>query len=770
MKLIRKPVKENEPINIGPYLFKLIPYWPLFLCLFLISVIGTWIYIQVTPPLYQTTARVLIKDDKKDVQDSKSVESLDIISPKRTVDNEVEVIQSRDLINKVVTDLSLYAPVYQETRFKNKLAYNTSPVIITTNDLRTLKPVKKVHFVFEGNNVIINKVSYPLNKLALTPYGNLEFIVNPNLTQVPSDNNSFFFSIIPPQKIEESILSNLNVVVTNKQSTIIDLELKDENPDRGKDILKDIIKFYNFAIIDEKNELAANTAKFINDELTTVQNDMLKIEQEQQNYRAGRGAVDISKQGQIYLENVSTNDQKSSEISMQLMALNQIGNYVRSKNLSNGIVPSTVGINDPQLTEMVQNIYSLQLQAESLKKTAGENNPMVLTIKDQIEKIRPQILENIENQKKILQSNRSSISKVTQSYSAQLGAMPETEKKLVDINRELSLKSDIYNFLQQKKEQTALSFISNVSNSKVINEPESSDSPVSPKGKILYLGSFLVCFVLGAGFVTIREAVRPNIMYHSEIENLTDIPVISEITAGATKEAIVINNNHRTLIAEQFRRLRTTLAYLGIGNEKKRVLITSAISGEGKSFVALNLAMSLALTNKRVVLVDFDLSHPTLHTKLNVLSGKGVTEYLKKEANDKEIINQTAANSNLYFISAGTIPDNPTELILSSQTEELLKRLDEQFDYIIIDAAPVGPISDAYILSPLCDATLYIIRHDYTPKSIVERMDKNNIYNNLKNPAIVFNDVSARVLSNYGYGYGYNYIYENKHDKKRLKS
>jgi capsular exopolysaccharide synthesis family protein len=566
----------------------------------------------------------------------------------------------------------------------------------------------------------------------------------------------------------ENITDNLDVSIDNKQSTIIDLSLKDENSERGEAILNDLIKFYNVSIEMEKNQLAANTAKFIDDRLATVENELLQIEHEQQTYRSNRGAIDVGTQGKLYLENVSSNDQKQGDINMQLSVLKQVENYVHSKSLSNGIVPSTVGVSDPGLNEMVKNIYELQLQRESLKKTTGENNPAVLSLNDQIEKIRPQILENLQNQRQSLEASRKNIVATNQNYSSQLQSIPETEKKLVDISRELSLKSDIYTFLLQKKEETALSFITNGSSSKIVNRPESSEFPVTPKRKMIYLGSLFLSVLVGLGFSTTRESLRSKIMYQVDIEKLTALPVISEITSGQSDKVIVIGNNQRTLIAEQFRRLRVTLSYLGIGDTKKRILITSAISGEGKSFVAINLAMSLALTDKKVALLDFDLNNPSLHLKFKINKGIGITEYLRGDVNAEAIINRSAVNENLYFISAGEIPDNPSELITNGKTEDLLGYLDGKFDFVIVDVAPVGPISDAYILSPLCDATLYIIRHAYTPKVFVERIDKNNLLNNLKNAAIVFNDVSSRNFSNYSYGYGYGNVYGGKNDRKRL--
>jgi tyrosine-protein kinase Etk/Wzc len=770
MKLIRKPIEANQDSSsIGSFFFKFIPYWPLFLTLFIIGISCAWLYLQFTPPIYETTGRVLIRDDKKGAEDSKAFQALDIISPKRSIDNELEVFQSRDLAENVVNDLSLYAPVYKAGKLKDELAYDSSPIIISSNEPKSLKHEKKVSFTVQGSTVVINSQVYPLNKLVSTPFGNLEFLSNPHYSAIESSDAVFFFSIIDPKKAAEAVADNLKVTSSNKLSTIIDFDYKDVSPSRAEDILSDLIKSYNLAISKEKDVLAANTDKFITNRLTTVENNLLAIEHKQQNYQSHRGAIDIGTQGKLYLENVSSNDQKVSEINMQLSVLKQIENSVKTSTLSDGVVPSTVGVDDPGLTQMVRNIYELQLEVESLKKTTGENNPVVVADKDKIEKIKPQILENLSNQRQSLLASKGDLSTTNQGYSSQLQAMPETEKNLVDINRELNIESGIYTFLLQKKEETALSFISNEDGCKIIEKPLSSDFPVSPKSKIIYLGSGILMLLLGISIVTAKESFQNKIMYQKDIEILTQIPVISEISSGNFKNPNVMGNNQRTLISEQFRRLRTTLSYLGIGGEKRKILITSGISGEGKSFVAMNLAISLALTGKKVVLLDFDLSKPSLHQKLNIDKGKGITDYLKGDIGIGPIIKETQIVGNLSFISAGNLSENASELIVSDKPQELLDYLYGLFDYIVIDAAPVGPVSDAYILSPMCDATLYIIRHAYTPKMFVERLDKNNTLNNLVNAAIVFNDVSSRTFGNYGYSYGYGYVYDNTNDKKRLK-
>ncbi len=770
MNLIRKVKEEKESNKATHIIYKYLPYWPLFLSFIIIAFAAAWLYMQYTIPQYEINARVLIKDENKGTEDAKALESLDMLSSKKTIDNEMEVIQSKKIIYEVVKNLYLYAPVYKENRFGDKPVYETSPINIAAVSPENLKASEKIYFKIDSSKITINNKNYQLNEWVRTPFGNLKFTENKEYV-LPAEAEKFYFKLVPLKKTVSNVSSSLKVKEASKTSSIVNLTFNDENPLKGEAILNNIITVYNASVVNEKNMLAANTSAFINERLGLVESDLLAIEQKLQNYRSNKGAIDIGTQGKLYLESVSSNDQKVSEINMQLSVLDQVEKYVKSRNLSNGIVPSTVGVNDPGLTQMVKNIYELQIESESLKRTTGENNPVIISYNDRIEKIKPQIIENVQNQRRSLLASRNNLSATNNNYSSALQAIPETEKNLIDINRQQSIKSDIYTFLLQKKEETAISYISNTFGSKVVDNAESSEFPVTPKKKVVYFSSLLIALLLGFGVVTAKESLRRNIMFQKDIEQLTSLPVIGEITANDSKNAIVIGNNQRTLIAEQFRRLRTTLNYLGIGPKRKRILITSAISGEGKSFIATNLAVSLALTGKKVVLLDFDLNNPSLNDKLGINSEKnlGITQFLMGKIDAETIIMPTAADPNLFYIPTGKLPENPSELILNGKAEYLLNYLDTVFDYIVIDIAPVGPISDAYILSPLCDATLYIVRHAYTPKIFVERIDENNKLNRLTNAAIVFNGVSHRGFADdtNGYGYGYGYVYGNKKLNKK---
>jgi len=768
MKLIRKTSEENSPgATGGNMLFKLLPYWPLFTGLFVIALIGAWLYLKITPPMYEANARILI-NEKKGGDEVKSSEPMETVTPKKTLDNEREVLTSNPILFKVVEDLALYAPVTERKGLSTVSAYQTAPVQVIVKDADQIREQGKIELFYEPSGITMEGKKYPISKWVNTAYGTLMFMPNPhNKNKQPGD---YLLSLVSKKKAAASLAGRLKVTEANKLSTILNVALLDEDPVRAEDVLNNLLKVYNTAAIDEHNRLAANTQEFINQRLASVQEELLQIESNLQNYRSNRGAVDVGMQGKLYLENVSTNDQKVGEINMQLSVLNQVERYVKSKNLAGGIVPSTVGVNDPGLSQMVKDIYELQLNAESLKKTTGENNPSYVTITDQIDKIKPQILQNLENQRNSLTASRSNLSSTTSNYSSALQAMPETERKLVDITRQQQIKSGIYTFLLQKKEETALSYITNGSGSKIVNNAEASEFPVSPKRKMIYLAALFGAGILGVAFVTAKEGLRRNIMFQSDIEALTALPVIGEITADHSHQYIVMGSQQRTLISEQFRSLRTTLRYLGVGAAKKKVMVTSAISGEGKSFIAANLAITLAMTGKKVALLDFDLNNPTLHRKFKMKQSVGITDYLQGTAKAQDIIVQAKENENLSILLTGSLPTDPAELILNGKAEELLAELETVYDYIIMDVPPVGPVSDAYILAPFCDATLFVVRHAYTPKVFVERIDENIKLNALPNPAIVFNAVAPRGYGNnkYGYGYGSGMVYGGGYDQKRI--
>ena len=756
----------QEEVPIGSIIYKYLSYWPLFLFFIILCGAGAYLYLWHATPLYQASASLIIKDQKKGYDDSKGSEQLDPFNTNKIIDNEIEVIKSRILMAKVAKALHLYAPIFEQGKFKSTSAYLTSPVRIEAASPDSMVESGKIYLQYNpANNTVIldNKYSYKLKTWVATPYGNLRFVNNPKYYSSGQLKPLYFF-LIQPRNAAQGLAGSLEVYASSKASSIIDLNYRDEVPERAEDILNELLTTYTQAALTEKSDLAKNTLSFVEGRLNIVSHELDSIERQIQQYKSGAGAVNLSSQSQMFLDQVSANDQKLGDVNTQLVVLNEVEKFVTSKN-NNGeaVVPSTLGVNDPVLNSMITELYTSELDYERLKKTVAENNPMLVSITNKINKIKPDILQNIQSRKKSLEASKGNISATNSSYNSLLQTIPAKEKELLEISRAQAIKTSIYQFLLQKKEESSLSYASTEPDSKIVDQAIASYTPVSPpKAQYIYGASIFLALLLTLGLVSAKELLNTKVLYRYELERLSSFPVIGEIAYKKTDNPIVIEEGKRTFIAEEFRKIRLALAFLGIGEKSKKILVTSSIPGEGKSFIAANLAVSLALTGKKVVLVDLDLNNPSLGRVLNVDEEFGISNYLTGDKEPEEIIKRLAVHENLFFVPPGSLPAGPSELLMNGKVKDIISYLENIFDFVIIDTAPVLVVTDTYLLSDYCDATLYVVRHNYTPKMFIKRIAENNKINPLTNPAIIFNGVKARGLSKNHYGYGYDYIYEYK--------
>jgi len=772
MQLRKKDNAGQSESSVSGLLFRYLPYWPLFITVICLFVLGAYCYLLYVIPKYEAVASLMVKDEQKGNSDSKSMESLDFISTKKIVENETEVLKSWVLMKDVTKKLHLYAPIYAEGKFTPLSAYAMSPVTLEVSDPESIAPVDKVYFTYnqKTNAVTLNNNQLlALDKWVKTPYGTLRFSANKRY-QKSDDVYPLYFNLIPLDKQAKSLASDLTVSTVSKLAAVIKLTFKDEVPERAVDVLNELMATYNNAIINDKKSLAANTVAFVDERMNIVSRELDSIERQIQRYKTGTGAIDIGTQSDLALQNVSENNQKISEIDGRLQMLNQVERMVASKDKGGSIVPATLGISDPVLSHMLDKLYEAELEQERLKSTVGAGHPLLNSINDQINKIRPNILENIQSQRNSLQASRSALSSINNRYNSVINTIPQKERDLLDISRDQAIKSNIYSFLLQKREESAISIASTVSDMKIIDMAQAVSGPVSPNKKMIYGVSIAAALLLVLAIITAKEALSRKLLYRHEIESFTSLPIIGEIAYKKPKQLIVVEEGVKSLLAEEFRKIRITLPYLGIGGKNKKILVTSSIAGEGKSFVAANLAQTLALTGKKVVLVDMDLHNPSLEKIMLEQDRVGVSEFLTGNADVFELVNKTSFNNCLYFVPSGAIQPNPSELICSEKVKDLIDYLENTFDYVIIDTAPIVPVSDAYELSSYCNATLFVVRHKYTPKMLIQRMDESIKINPLTNPAIVFNGVSNRgfVKNSYGYGYGYTYVI-NQGDKKGVR-
>jgi capsular exopolysaccharide synthesis family protein len=466
---------------------------------------------------------------------------------------------------------------------------------------------------------------------------------------------------------------------------------------------------------------------------------------------------------------VGENDQKLANVNMQLDVLDQVEKYVTSKNNSAGIVPATLGVSDPVLSKLLDQLYTSELEYERLRKTTAENNPILLAVTDQIEKIRPGILENIRNQKANLRAGLSTINSTNRTYSAQLQAIPQKERELVNVSRDQIIKNNVYSFLLQKREETALAYASDINNSRIISRAQTAVTPVFPKKSIVYLASIFLALIVGVAVVLFKEMFTGKVMFRSQIEDYTRVPIVGEISYFSDKKGIFLKGQSNRVIQEQFRQLRAAAGLFSKTHTKKKILVTSSIPGEGKSLISANLALSLARSGKRVILLDMDIRNPQFSRIFKLKEAVGIAEYLEDDIEPSELVQNTEQH-NLFVIPAGATQANPTELLLNGKLPDLLNYLEEEYDYIIVDTSPVSPVTDAYIVSEFCDLTLFVVRHKYTPKMFVKKLDETNRFKPLKNMVIVFNGIKPRGFIKQDFGYGYGYGYENKRNEKYLIS
>lgn len=746
------------------------PFWPLLAIIIAVVLSLAWGYKKFQTPTYEIVATLIIKDENKGVDDSRMMESMNPFESKKIVENEIKVIQSPDLMKKVVDTLNLYAPVYEETDFlglniKSVSSYNSSPIKVKIKNPDNIPfqedETIKHYFTYhpESTNLTVDGKTYPINQWVETPFGEVMFY--PNKNKVQQATNPLYFILINPRVVTQGLIETLEVAPPEKLSTVINLSMQDEVPSRGEDILDELIQAYHQKGVDDRNQLALNTMEFIEARINAVEKELGNVESEIEEFRSSKGVVDLSEQGRRYLQDAGQNDLRINDIKLKLSVLEKIENYIQSKNTGGSIVPSTLGVDDPVLTQLLQNLYSAEMEYERLKKTTAVNNPMLASLLDEINKIRPNILDNVQSQKSNLNASLSNLYGTFGKYNTALKEIPEYERKLLEITRSKAVKNELFAYLLQKREEIALSYVPSSGNDKVVTNAQASLKPVSPKGLKIYGIALFLAIAIWVAYVVLKELINKNILFRSEIEDSTQIPVIGELYQLKEGNLLSQDNPEDLPIMEQFRQLDAQLGLYSRTFRKKKILVTSSLPGEGKSFVSKNLAYSLAQSGKKVILLDMDFRKPHTTNSFNLKKHKGIINFLKDEADLEELFVESDINSNLFILPAGTQGEDHTQLLLNGKLESIFEYLSSKYDYIIMDSAPIGLVSDANLLAEFCEITLLVVRHAFTPKKVVQRIDQNIANNNLKYTGIVFNGLKKRgfIKEDSGYGYGYSQVY-----------
>lgn len=754
--------EKNESL-IKVILQRYLPFWPLIILTTLFTLTIAYFYLRYTPKVYQSQGKILVKDDKKGVDESKVLEALDVFSEKKKIENEIEVLKSWPLIEEVVKKLNLYTVITSKGNLVDTEFYNPdAPVNFIALQPENIKENTKLipfKIDFKNNEITINKSIYKDGQILKIGDNNFKIILNKKKNQV--DDEQYFFSINTLNQVAKSIISGLQIQSTTDQSTLITVTLKSNHPKNSQDIINTLFEEYQKSSLKDKNLVASNTLTFIDKRLELVSKELDSVENDIENYKKTTGIINLSEQSGLYLERFKNTDEELNKLNTQLALLKDIEKYIDNRGINPGTVPSLLGINDVTLMGLLTKLYDTELLYNRQLKVSGSKSDIILQLKGDLSSLRNDILVSLRNIRKSLLTSKEKVEVELLNSQRLISEVPQKEKELLQISRQLAIKNNLYSFLLQKKEETAISFKSSVTNSRLIEPALFNSNPISPIIRniwLIALGGGVVFFVF---IVFLIEQANTKVLFRKEIEKRTKIPIIGELIESRTgKSVILVRHGSRSLIAEQFKIIRTNLSFYGLKSKAKTILVTSSISGEGKSFICINIATSYALLGKKVALLELDLRKPKIAKQLGINSKYGITHYLTDNAAIEQISNPWSEYPNLCVFPSGIIPPNPSELISSEKFELLIADLKERFDYVIMDSPPIGLVTDAQLLGGFCDSTIYILRHNFSPQVALEMVDSLYKQAKLPNLTLIFNGIKARginLYSKYGYGSGYGY-------------
>lgn len=745
--------------------FRIFPYTPLIIFALLIGIGGAYIYLRYATRTYEAKARLIVNDDTQQKSSNLlEIMKLDTRDLTAETEKEMQILRSRDLLGKLVNKLQLNIQYSQKGYVTSGQSFKNIPFKMELANPDSIPVTVKGEVEIINNSIRFKEIQYPIDTLVKTEFGNIRWHINTEYKpSKDADNNRWFVAVKNLSNTVETVQKALTIQPISKQSSILELSYIDEIPERGITILNTLVSLYGSTTVDYKSRMSANTLNFLDGRLRLVAEELSGVEKNMQNFKSSQNIVDLGAEGSLFLDQLKETDTKLGELDVQMDVLKQVEQYVTSRNNTNSSIPATLGTTDPVLTKLLNQLYEAEFELEKTKQISGSKNPQVEVYEQAIGKLKPSILASINNLKMGMKASRQRLQIDNNKITSTLGQIPQKERLLLDISRQQGIKNAIYTFLLQKKEESAIAAAAILPNFRVIEKPESNGKVVAPISIVIYVIALLITLSLVFIYIYLKEFLNSRVLFRSQIESKLTVPVIAELSyqPNETGNPIVVGLGDRSLVGEQFRELRTNLNYVTAATKEKSkiILITSSVPGEGKSFVAINTAVSLSLTGSKVVLLEFDLRKPKISKELGIQRDPGLSNYLINMAGETDIIKPHATIVNFSVIPSGPIPPNPAELISSPRLVELFDYLKNHFDYIVIDSPPVGAVTDAKILANIAHATLYIIRHNHTNSSFLQLINDIHQKSILPNLNIVFNGINTKKILGYSYGQGYGYGY-----------
>ena len=766
----------EEQINIQQIIFRYLIHWPWFVVSVIICMIGAWVYLFTTTPIYNISATVLIKDDEKGGGASMGSElekmGLDgFMSSSKNVDNEIEVLRSKSLAREVVNQLSLYVTYRDGDAFPEKELYRNSPVLVslTPQEAEKLPKTMEVGMTLlptGGMNVQImvgdkeyNKQFDKLPAVFPTDEGTVAFFENKDTLAIvqseeKAEERHITAFINRPMAVAKGYTNALSIAPTSKTTSVVIVSLKNSNRRRGVDFINQLLMMYNINANNDKNEVAQKTAEFINERIGIISKELGSTEQDLENFKRSAGITDLTSEAQIALTGNAEYEKKRVENQTQINLVMDLYRYMKGNEYE--VLPSNVGLQDAALAGAIDRYNEMLVERKRLLRTSTENNPTIVNLDTSIRAMQSNVQATLDATLKGLQITKDDLAREANRYLRRISDAPTQERQFVSIARQQEIKAGLYLMLLQKREENAITLAATANNAKIIDEALADDNPVSPKRMIIYLAALIAGIGLPVGIIYSIGLTKLKIEGRFDVEKLTSVPIVGDIPLTDEKQgAIAVFENQNNLMSETFRNIRTNLQFM-LENDKKVILVTSTVGGEGKSFISGNLAISLSLLGKKVVIVGLDIRKPGLNKVFNLPRKEvGITQYLANpEKNLMDLVQLSDVSKNLYILPSGTVPPNPTELLARDGLDKAIETLKKNFDYVILDTAPVGMVTDTLLIGRVADLSVYVCRADYTHKNEYTLINELAEKDKLPSLCTVINGLDLKKRK-YGYYYGY---------------
>ena len=783
--------RDDSLLNFQFLIKTFILNWQWFLLSLIITMSAAMIYVRYSLPVYQVSAKVLIKDEDNTSSRGRSnqimnTNTLGILTSTDGFDNELEILKSKSLAAETVLDLKLYVNYYSVGKIIDVPVYDETPVLVDLNKekLEVLEgPVKlqisKDNNIYNVQGVCVRNGAKQVFKgqgklpfIIKSPVGTISLVQNPRF--VESDvKKKYIANIYNPKDVINSYV-NIGVEPLSKTTSIAVLTRNDLLPERAKEYLKHLVTVYNRQANEDKNIIAVRTEEFINQRLEKINAELGSTDGAIERYKRNNNIIDAASSAQLSLSQSNEADISLRDINTQIMLMQSLKEYMQTPTNKYQTLPSNVGLKDPSAASLIGQYNQIALERSRVLRSASEHSPVIQELTSQLDALVSSINGAIDQSKRGLEIQKKAIMSTYGKYTGKLSQTPEQERFLTEIGRQQTVKSSLYIMLLQKREENSITLAATSDKGRLIDEPAFMGK-VKPKTAIIMLIALLLGIGLPLLILILKELLRYRIEGRQDVEKLTDCPIIADIAmANESIKAvgdIVIKENQNNQMEEIFRGMRTNLQFI-LKESQNVIMFTSSVSGEGKTFVAGNLATSFAFLGKKVLLVGLDIRRPRLSHLFGMDNKKeGITTLLTKNGVSTDdvlsLCMPSGVNKNLDLLIAGPIPPNPSELLTRSTLKEIFDILRKEYDYVIVDTAPVGLVTDTLHIGKVADATVMVCRADYTEKSSFSMINDFAENNKLPNVSIVVNGVD---MSKKKYGYAYGYGKYGKYGKSTYRS